>query len=122
MKRIFFLAIALALCACATNLPATTPAQGVFAARGVFSGALDVANRYKALPPCGTPMVIVCSTPAVVTTLQQVANSTNAVLDSAEATVRNPAFAGSTASEKALAAAQAAVEALTAITGTLKLQ
>src|SRR6267154_4100171 len=77
------LALALALAGCSSlGLTTTSPAQGVFAARGIFSAALDVANRYKALPACGG-MVVVCSTPSVVATLQKSANAANAVLDSA---------------------------------------
>ena len=114
------LALALALAGCSSlGLTTTSPAQGVFAARGIFSAALDVANRYKALPACGG-MVVVCSTPSVVATLQKSANAANAVLDSAETTVKDPAFAGSSVAQKALASADAAVSALTAITSQLK--
>lgn len=121
MRKLAIVVASLVLAGC-SSLPASDPAQGVFAARGVFSAALDVANRYKALPVCGMPMVLVCSTPSVVATVQKSANAANAVLDSAETTVRDPAFAKGNAAQQALASANAAVAALTAITSQLKTQ
>ena len=112
---------ALALSACQTMIPAPqTPAQTVFLAKGTFLIAVGVANRYKALPPC--PMVVVCSSPAVVAVLQKSANATDAILDSAETTVRDPAFANTDAAGKAALAATNAVSALQAITAGLRVQ
>lgn len=116
------LAAGFMLAACAQlGFPAPkTPAQAVYAAKGAFLATVLIANQYKALPPCGGTSVL-CSSPSVVTKLRLAANAGKATLDSAEATVTDPAFKGST-TDAAVVAAENAVEAFSTIANELKVQ
>jgi hypothetical protein len=123
--RKFFIAMfaAIALTACTTvELPeAQTPAQKVFAAKGIFDAALVVANQYKALPVCPAEQFL-CHEPSIVATIVLVAESADDLLDAAEVTVRSPAFSGSDTETKIIVAATNAVAALTSITDRLRVQ
>jgi hypothetical protein len=123
-KLMLALVASFALSACATTveLPELqTPAQKVFAAKGIFDAALVVANQYKALPMCPSSGFL-CHEPSVVASIVTIAEAADDVLDAAEATVRNPIFAGSDTEAKVVISAQNAVAALTAITDRLRVQ
>lgn len=123
MKRLFLIpALPIFVAACSVlGLPdPQTPAQAVYETQGGFLAALTVANQYKSLPPC--PTVKICSDPKVVAVVQKVATATDAALQSADATVNDPAFKDGPVAQKAALAAQSALTALTTITATLTLK
>lgn len=111
------LALCLGLAACGSSTP-TSPQQAVFAAKSNYAAALTVAVAYKRLPACSPTIKPPCSDPHVVTQLQKADNVASASLDAAESAVRTPGFGGNAASS-AITAANAAVQALAAITSTL---
>lgn len=113
------LAVSVWSCASTTGV-GQTPSQVVFATRAGYEAALVIAVEYKRLPPCTVPASTpICSDPGIVAQLQQADNVTNIAMSSAVAAVRTPQI-GSNAIDKAVATANAALAALTAITSQLR--
>lgn len=110
-------AFAMAGCAVGTGQP-QSPQTAVFAVRTSYAAALTAAVAYKRLPVCGTPVVLPCSDPKVVTQLQKADDVASTALDSAENAVRTPGF-GKDIANSALTAANAALQAFLTITATL---
>lgn len=127
MKRTFLAIglIALVLCVsafggCATN--GTTNAQtSVFAVQQQYNHALAIGAWYGGLANCGTEGAdkVFCSKPEVVTKIKQAKDVAGPAIAAAQATVRNPAFDGTTANQITLSAS-AALQVLTAITQPLE--
>lgn len=120
MKRFLALLFVAIAAACATTAPdgtVTTPAQQLFQIESGFNAALTVAVAYKNLPPCGPVSPTLCSKPETVVKVQQAANATQAALQAAQNTVRNPGAGANP--QTAVFAAQQALLALTSITATL---
>lgn len=115
----------LVLGACAAPLitpPApATPAQAVYEAAGAYAGALSIAVAYRNLPACGsTGATAVCSDPTVVAKLRAADTSAEAMLRAAEVVVSATPALPVNVQQQAVLASQLAVQALTAITTTLK--
>jgi hypothetical protein len=115
MKR--FLVIAL-LAGCSTTGTPQDPAQTIYALQSGYATALTVAVAYKGLPPC--PTTVICSSPKVVTQMQQADDLAYAAIKAAETTVRTPGAGAN--QQTALVAAQQALAALTSITATLQVK
>ena len=102
---------------CATT--PQTPAQAVYAVQGTYAAALQVAVTYKGLPSCARPdKPVLCSDADVVKKLQAADNVAYASLTAAQNTVRSPGAGANV--QTAIVAAQQAVNALAAITATLR--
>lgn len=108
--------------ACASNPSdgGTTPAQAVYQMESNFTAALQIAVAYKNLPACGPTAPPLCSKPETVAKVVQASNSTQAALQAAQNTVRNPGAGANP--QTAIFAAQQALQALTAITATLQVK
>jgi len=119
MRKLFLAAaLILTLAACATQ--PESPAQTVYATQTAYAAALSLAVQYKSLPVCGATGVVVCSNPEVVKQILQADDTAYVALQAAQVAVRNPAT-GTTA-EKAIAYANQAVGAFTAIVSSLTLK
>lgn len=122
------LAVALAGCASTTTTPTDTtvvttigsPAaqRAVFTAKSVYAGMLTAAVTYKELRRCSPTVPQPCSDPAVVAQLQKADVVASVALDAAEAAVRTPQI-GNAAVDAAVAAANSALAALSALVSTL---
>lgn len=123
-KQGLSLALALGVVACASvgEVPPQSPSQVVYQAEGNFNAALSVANQYKSLPTCGaTNSPVVCSNANVVRVVQQTANTAWQALQSAQATVTDPRFSGTT-TDQVIVAAQNAVQAFVSVANSLKVK
>lgn len=116
MKNILGMLFLLVVTAC--SVAPNTPAQSIYLIENNFRAALVVAVTYKELPQCGTALVKLCSEPEVVKKLQTTYDVANASLLAAQISVRS----GGGNADRAIAAAQQAVIALTAITSTLEVK
>lgn len=92
--------------------------RAVFTAKSGYSVVLATAVAYKNLRPCAVPAAQPCSDPAVVAQLQRADNVASMALDAAEAAVRTPSV-GSTARDRAIATANSALAALSALISNL---
>lgn len=111
-------AVALLLASCAGIFPSPqTPAQAVYEAKAAFLVALRTADAYTALPRC--PEAPVCSDPATIAAIKVSAKAAQASLDAAQAVVTGSAFANGDVLQKAVAAADGAVEAFAAVAAQL---
>jgi len=120
MKLIsLLLVLALIGCQSGPGLQPNSPAQIVYVAEGAELEALALANQYKRLPVC--PTAPLCHTDAVVMKLQVADVAAAVALTNAEKVVRDP-NAQANAAQQAALAAKAAVDALVAITSTLKVK
>lgn len=115
--RLMIAALAVALAGCASGPPAT-PEAAVFAAKSSYEVALTAAVAYKRLPVCSATVKMPCSEPALVAQLQKADITASAALDAAETAARTPRV-GTTATEKALDAARAALAAFSSLVATL---
>lgn len=110
------------LSACSSGgviLPAPkTPSEAVLESGTAINAALLVANAYGDLPTCPVSAPI-CKTAAVLATVQKSARAADAAQTSAEDLVISPTFKNGTGAQQAIAAAQAASQALTVIIATL---
>lgn len=122
MTRLPILALAglLGLAGCGTGSTPQTPAQAAFAIRATYNGAMTVATAYDKLPPCVGPLVI-CSQQAVKTQIK-VAVDTADPLIAAEEAIALSIKPDATALANAIAAANAALNNLTAITTVLRIK
>ncbi len=107
--------LALAGCASTSTL---TPAQVVYAAKGAYATALSGAVAYESMPRCAPAVPKPCSDPELVAQIRKADNVAAAALDAAEAAVRTPAV-GTTARDRAIQAAQAALAAFSALVASL---
>jgi hypothetical protein len=115
MRLLMFLP-ALALAAC-SSIAIETPEQIVLSAGKVEIVANKAVTEYKMLPRCGgMVMVPLCSTQANADLADKVLDAAATTIDAAELTVRDPRFAGDTATKAAVAAQNAAAAALEIIT------
>lgn len=107
--RYLILAAALLLAACASG----NTSAGFFKAEAGYTALLQAAAQYVALPRCVDNGPAVCSQQAVVDQIRPAANSADATITAAEATIRaNP---GGDAAQLAISAAENATGALTVI-------
>jgi len=112
---VIYMFVAIAGCA----ITGGTPQQSVYAIKSEYQLALSAAVAYKGLPSCATVgHPLVCSDAVVVAKIQQADSVAGPAIQQAENAVRDPSFDASTTS-KILVAAQAALNALTAITAQL---
>lgn len=118
MRRFIVAALLVLLAACAST--PQTPAQSVYQVQGSYAAALQIAVTYKQLPPCQAGGPVLCSDAAVVKKLQTADDAAYAALTAAQNVVRTPG-AGLNA-QTAIVAAQQAVQAMSSITATLKVQ
>jgi hypothetical protein len=113
--------VALLLASCANLFPAPqTPAQAVYEVKAAFLVALHTADDYAALPRC--PATPICSDAATVAAIRTSAKAVQASLDAAQAVVTDPNFRTGDVLQKAIAAADGAVNAFTAVTAQLPTQ
>lgn len=117
MRFIAALFLTLVLAACAGGTP-TTPAQSVYAIHGNYAAALTIAVAYKKLPSCDTAATLLCAKSSIVKQLQDADDIAYPALQAAEATVRSPGAGANL--QTVVVGAQAAVDALTAITAKLQ--
>ena len=101
--------------------PSTNPQVAVFAFEGAYEAALTVAVAYARLPRCAPAVPAPCSDQPIVDQAVRARNVARDALASAKQAVRTPGF-GADVSTTAVAAAQAAVNAMTAITNNLKVK
>lgn len=119
MKRLFVSIILAALAACTTT--PQTAQQTIYSATSTYTAAANIVVAYKALPRCGTPMAtVICSRDDVIAQLKQADTVAYNALVAAERTARTPGAGANAAT--ALAAANNAIAALTAITAQLQLK
>ena len=97
-----------------TVLSSASAQRTVFTAKSAYAGLLQVAVTYKELKPCGPGISQPCSDPAIVAQIQRADNVAAVALDAAEAAVRTPQV-GATAQDRAIATANAALAALSAL-------
>lgn len=117
--RYLSLALAASLVAGCASTPGgsastDSPQRVVFAAKSGYATALTAAVAYKRLPGCAPTVPQPCSDAGIVAQLQKADNVAAASLDAAEAAVRTPQI-GASAVDRAVATANAALSALTAI-------
>lgn len=118
MKRIIVkFCGALILAGCVSGVKPSNPQQAIFEIKQSYELALTVAVAYDSLPAC-TPGVVICSTPAGKAKIKQAKDVASPVIQGAENAVRDPNFDTNT-TNAVIAAAQAAVVALTAVTAAL---
>jgi hypothetical protein len=115
LSRLFAVAAACALAACAAVQP-KTPAQAVWEARAAFdAGPLNVAAGYASLPFCPQAQGKPCADPEVVVQIAKAKGAAVAAWNAAEKTVRdNP----QTDAQVAISGTKHAVEALQVILDT----
>lgn len=101
-----------------TTAPALTPQITVFTVKATYEGALTGMTAYARLPRCTPANTPVCSSQPVLDQLERARVTARSAIDSAEGAVRTPGF-GSDMLTTAVAAADAATKALTAITNGL---
>lgn len=114
----------IAACTGIANSPQATnpnPQVAVFAFEGAYETALTVAVAYARLPRCAPTVPAPCSTQGIVDQTVRARNVARDALASAKQAVRTPGF-GADVGTTAVAAAQAAVNAMTAITNNLKVK
>lgn len=127
MKRLvcaLSLGLAIAAAGCAVAPPtnaATSPQVAVFAFEGTYEAALVVAVAYAQLPRCSATVAMPCSTQVVVDQIIRARNVARDSLQAAKVAVRTPGF-GADVAKTAIVSAQAAVDALTALTVNLRLK
>lgn len=119
MLKTFIAVIALALAGCATTTGTsppgtTTPKQAVYALQGAYRTALIPVATYVELPRCTATPKPPCSSSALVAQLQKAVKVAELAVDAADTAVYTPGF-GTNAATTAVAAAQAALQALAAI-------
>lgn len=102
----------------ATAPAAASPQVAVFAADGAYEAALVAAVAYARLPRCAAAVPQPCSQQGVVDQTVRARDVARDALAAARTAVRTPGF-GADVGQTAVAAAQAAVQALTAITVNL---
>lgn len=128
------LAVALAGCTTTTVVPPPSPTvtppvvgtgiaspsaqRAVFTAKAAYTGMLTAAVTYKELRRCSATVPQPCSDPAIIAQLQKADIVTAAALDAAEAAVRTPQI-GNAAVDAAVATANSALAALSALVSTL---
>jgi hypothetical protein len=88
--------------------------RAVFTAKSTYAGLLQAAVAYKELKPCGAGVSQPCSDAVIVAQIQKADNVAATALDAAEAAVRTPQV-GATAQDRAIATANAALAALSAL-------
>ena len=114
--RLWMFLPALALAAC-QSIAIETPEQIVIAAGKTEIVANKAVTEYKMLPRSGGMVVVpLCSPQANADLADKVLDAAATTIDAAEVTVRDPRFAGDTATKAALAASNAATAALQIIT------
>lgn len=133
MLLAMFLAASLTACGTGTLAPTettvvATPAttvlnsaqaqRAVFTAKSTYAGLLTAAVTYKELRRCSATVPMPCSDAAIVSQLQKADTVASVALDAAEAAVRTPQV-GSNAVTAALATANSALAALSALVSTL---
>ena len=137
MKRLISILAIVLLSACSTVAPTNPPAsadttvvgttnvqaeQIVFAAKQAYLVALASASVYQDWPKCSATQKILCRDDAIFAQIQKAGRTTSTALDAAEAAVRTPVL-GTTARDRAVQTAQAALAAMTTIltsTGAMK--
>lgn len=107
------------LCLFTACTPPVTPAQTVFSLEAGYDAAINVAIVYASLPRCIQGGPALCSDPKLVRETNNVAHQAWAAIRAAEvaARARKP---DPVATAQTLAAAQAALAALRAITDNMK--
>lgn len=95
-----------------------TAQRAVFAAKSSYAALLQAAVAYKELRPCAAGVLQPCSDPAIVAQIQKADNVASIALDAAEAAVRTPQV-GATAQDRAIATANSALAALSALVSNL---
>lgn len=120
MMKHLILALALAVAGCASTSGGTSAnaERTVFAAKSAYATALTAAVAYRRLPACASPRVLPCHEPAVLTQIQKADTTAAAALDAAETAVRTPQI-GTTARERAVSAANAALASLSALLSSI---
>lgn len=129
------LAAALALAGCAgtpvatsttTTATASAPAfsdatagQAMATARTSYDVAVRAALVYGRLPQCSLTQGIPCHTATLLSQLQKADTAAYAALDAGDLILRQPTL-GTTARDRAIAAAQLAVSAFQTLTGATK--
>lgn len=120
MRKLLFAAALILFTTACTTQP-TSPAQTVYATQTAYAAALSLAVQYKSLPACGgINAPVLCSDVKVVKQIQDADNTAYVALQAAQAAVRNPVVG--TGVERAIAYANQAVGAFTAIVSSLKLK
>jgi hypothetical protein len=117
-RSLTILTLAAALAAGCASTSSTTPAQVVFATKGAYATALTAAVAYESLRRCAPAVPKPCSDPDLVAQIRKADNVAAAALEAAEAAVRTPAI-GTTARDRAIQAAQAALAAFSALVTSL---
>ena len=118
MKRLIA-ALALFLAAC-TSTGGTTPAQTVFATKTAYEASLRIAVAYRELPGCTATPKPPCADPDIVAQLRHAQPAVRSALDAAELAVRTQGPLGGNVMQTALAAADAALKAFSALTTNLR--
>lgn len=127
MQRLFscaalILGLVVAGCAILGAPAPETPAERVLALKAVYRTALGIAIDYKTLPSCAAPVhPVICSDAGVVAKIQEVDNTVFPLVTAAQAAVDDPA-ANPTTLAGSIVLAQRALDALTALTATLRVQ
>lgn len=116
MKRIS-LVFLMILAGCTSGGTKLDAQQTLYQIEGDFLIAVTVADDYKALPACGSGVVL-CSDASVVAKLGPAAKNAQTVIYGAEKTVRDPNFKGDLSG--IVIAAQNALNVLTTLTAALK--
>jgi len=113
------IALAFALSACATVPVPPDAAQAVYALESTLTTAVQVATVYAQLPRCAPGGVALCSNAAIVSDINAAAQSAGTAVEAAQSVVTS-GTASAAAQQQALASAQTAVNALTALTAKVK--
>lgn len=95
-----------------------TAQRRVYTAKASYATLLQAAVVYKELRRCSATVTQPCSDPAIVAQIQKADNVAVVAMDAAEAAVRTPQV-GNTALERALATADSALAALSALLSNL---
>lgn len=109
------------LAGCQNIVAPSDPAQSVFALETTLTAAITLADQYAALPACGPTATPICSSHAIVVQINAAAQAADVAIMAAQVAVTNPAVSPS-AQQDAVLQATTAINALTALTSTLKVK
>lgn len=121
MRTMLALVLCVGLIACkTTSVGVPDAAQTVYTLEGALTAAIQVATTYKRLPACGTGAPVLCSDPATVARIDAAAVAAVSAVQAAQVAVTTGGTSAA-AINADISAAEAALNALMAVTSTVKI-
>jgi hypothetical protein len=120
MRTMLALALCLGLIACKTTSGAPDAAQTVYTLEGALTAAIQVATTYKQLPVCASGGPVLCSDPGTVSKIDAAAVTAVSAVQAAQVAVTTGGTSAASINAD-IAAAETALNALMAVTSTVKI-